>query len=109
MTTRTESTIPKNRYEKVIKYHLFRILFFPPAGLYPAGFFDTVYDMFDNSVKVITYGDCVFAVRKENLEKLGEGLYAGYRSSLIKDMYGEEWQKTIDSYIETFTVDEKNI
>ena len=76
---------------------------------YPAGFFDTVYDMFDNSVKVITYGDCVFAVRKENLEKLGEGLYAGYRSSLIKDMYGEEWQKTIDSYIETFTVDEKNI
>lgn len=76
---------------------------------YPAGFFDTVYDMFDNSVKVIVYGDSVFAVRKENLEKLGEGLYAGYRSALIRDMYEEEWQKTIDSYIETFTVDEKNI
>ncbi len=76
---------------------------------YPAGFFDTVYDQFEGTVKVITYGDSVFAVRKESLEKLGEGLYAGYRSALIKEMYDEEWQKTINSYIDTFTVDEKNI
>ncbi len=76
---------------------------------YPSGFFDTVYDMFEGSVKVIVYGDSVFAVRKESLEKLGEGLYAGYRASLIKEMYGEEWQNTINSYIETFTIDEKNI
>ena len=76
---------------------------------YPNGFFDSIYDQTDNSVKTIAYGDCVFAVRKENLEALGEGLYAGYRSALIKDMYAEEWQSTLDKYIETFTVDEKNI
>ncbi|MBR3620844.1 MAG: hypothetical protein IKN56_04995 [Clostridia bacterium] len=76
---------------------------------YPAGFFDSIYDQTDNSVKIIAYGDCVFAVQKANLESLGEGLYAGYRSVLIKDMYAGEWQKTLNSYIDTFTVDEKNV
>lgn len=76
---------------------------------YPDGFFESVYAQSDNSVRVTEYDDCVFAVRKESLKELGESVFAAYRSSLIKEMYNEEWQNTLDEFIERFTLDSKNI
>lgn len=76
---------------------------------YPTGFFDTVYDQTNNTVKVIEYGDCVFAVWKESIEDLGESVYAAYRSTLIKEMYSENWQSTINGLTDSFTVDEINV
>ena len=42
-----------------------------------------------NTVQVLVYDECVFAVLKEDLAAKGESLYANYRSSCIKDLYSE--------------------
>lgn len=76
---------------------------------YPEGFFESVYDQDDGSVKIITYGNCIFAVRKQNLEDLGDAVYSSYREACIEEMYADQWHETLDSYIERFTVDEINV
>ena len=78
------------------------------SGGYPEGFFEKVSAQADNTVQVIVYDDCVFAVMKENLKEKGESVYANYRSACISDLYSEEYQKTIDDYTAQLTVEEKN-
>jgi len=76
---------------------------------YPAGFFDNVNGMQFNEVKVFEYSDSIFAVRKESLVELGEGLYSSYRDTCIKNMHADEWSAFVEDYISTFTVDAKNV
>ena len=72
---------------------------------YPEGFFESV-DMMDaGQVSVLEYDDCVFAVRKESLTDLGDGLYSSYRGTCIKEMYAAEWEEYIEDYVSSFKID----
>ncbi|MBQ2904130.1 MAG: hypothetical protein IJE48_07015 [Clostridia bacterium] len=73
---------------------------------YPDGFFEKVNTQSDNTVQLIVYDECVFAVVKENLRDKGEGVYANYRSSCISDLYSAEADKKTEDYIATLTVEE---
>ncbi len=72
---------------------------------YPDGFFESVDMMEAGQVSVLEYDDCVFAVRKESLTDLGDGLYSSYRGTCIKEMYAAEWEEYIEDYVSSFTVD----
>ena len=74
---------------------------------YPEGFFDKVYAMNDNSVDIIVYDDCVFAVIKENIDDKGESVYSEYRSSCIEDLYSEESRLEVEKLMASFSVEEK--
>ncbi len=74
---------------------------------YPKGFFDKVYSQEDNSVQIIRYDDCVFAVFKENLKDKGDSVYANYRTVCINELYSEENNSEIRKNISGFKV-EKN-
>ncbi|MBQ2841637.1 MAG: hypothetical protein IJE72_01220 [Clostridia bacterium] len=74
---------------------------------YPDGFFEKVYAQADNTVQLIVYDECVFAVVKENLKEKGEGVYANYRSSCISDLYSAEANRKTEEYISALTVEEK--
>lgn len=74
---------------------------------YPEGFFDKVYAMNDNSVEIIVYDDCVFAVMKEGLDDKGESVYSEYRSSCIEDLYSEESRLEVEELMASFSVEEK--
>lgn len=74
---------------------------------YPKGFFDKVYSQTDNSVQIIRYDDCVFAVFKENLKEKGDSVYANYRMVCINELYSEENNAEIKKNISGFKV-EKN-
>lgn len=73
---------------------------------YPDGFFEKVYSQADNTVQLIVYDECVFAVVKENLKEKGESVYANYRSSCISDLYSAEADRKTEEYIATLTVEE---
>lgn len=73
---------------------------------YPDGFYEKVYSQADNTVQIIVYDECVFAVIKENLKDKGESVYANYRSSCISDLYSSEADAKTDEYIATLTVEE---
>ncbi len=73
---------------------------------YPDGFFEKVNTQSDNTVQLIVYDECVFAVVKENLKDKGESVYANYRSSCISDLYSAESDKKTEDYIATMTVEE---
>lgn len=73
---------------------------------YPDGFFEKVYSQADNTVQLIVYDECVFAVVKENLREKGESVYANYRSSCINDLYSAESDREIEEYIAAMTVEE---
>ena len=72
---------------------------------YPEGFYESVNMMAPGEVKVLQYDDCVFAVRKESLTDLGDGLYSGYRDTCIKEMHAAEWEAFVEDYVSTFTVE----
>ncbi len=74
---------------------------------YPDGFYEKVYTQADDTVQVIVYDECIFAVIKENLKDKGDSVYANYRSSCISDLYSAESDKKTDEYIATLTVEEK--
>ncbi len=74
---------------------------------YPDGFFDRISEQTDNTVQIIEYDDCVFAVIKENLKDKGESVYANYRSTCISNLYSAEYQQSIDEYTSKMTVEEK--
>ena len=76
---------------------------------YPNGFFNRVYLMDGGTTAVMEYDDCVFAVRKEDLRELGEGLYASYRSVCINAMHTEDWNNELSNYMASLTVEEENI
>ena len=72
---------------------------------YPLGFFTNVYNLRDEQVKIISYDDSVFAVRKENLEKLSEQVYMTYRSACIRELYGKDWEEHMTDYISNFKIE----
>lgn len=74
---------------------------------YPDGFYEKVSAQTDNTVQIIIYDECVFAVIKENLKDKGESVYANYRTSCINDLYSDESDAKTEEYISTLTVDEK--
>lgn len=74
---------------------------------YPDGFFDSVYMQNANTVQIIEYDDCVFAVYKENLEEKGEELFSNYRSACINALYADDFNAELDEYISSLTVEEK--
>lgn len=76
---------------------------------YPSGFFLKVYTMEPNTVRVFSYDDCVFCIRKESLASLGDEVYSNYRDTCIEKMYSADWQQTVDNYLKNFTIDEVNI
>ncbi len=76
---------------------------------YPVGFFEKVYAQSDGTVQILEYDECVFAVMKENLEAKGESVYANYRTSCINDLYSGASEDEIEKYMETLTVEEKNV
>lgn len=73
---------------------------------YPDGFYEKVYAQTDNTVQIIVYDECVFAVIKENLKDKGESVYANYRSSCISDLYSAQADAKTDEYIAALTVEE---
>lgn len=73
---------------------------------YPDGFFEKVYAQTDNTVQLIVYDECIFAVVKENLKGKGESVYANYRSSCINDLYSADADMKTEEYIATLTVEE---
>ncbi len=76
---------------------------------YPAGFFEKVYSQTNDTVQILEYDECVFAVLKESLEAKGDAVYVNYRTSCINDLYSEVSGQEIENYIETLTVEEKGI
>lgn len=78
------------------------------GGGYPDDFFETISAIADNTVAVLEYEDCVFAVIKENLREKGESVYANYRSKCISDIYSAEYQQSIDDYVAEMDVKEKS-
>lgn len=79
------------------------------ADTYPHGFYEKVSVQEDDSVQIITYDECVFIVWKENLRDKGESVYINYRSACISDLYYEDYQKKLNSYLNTLTVEEKRV
>lgn len=73
---------------------------------YPDGFYEKVYDQTDNTVQIIVYDECVFAVIKENLKSKGESVYANYRSACISDLYSAQSDAKTEEYIATLSVEE---
>ncbi len=73
---------------------------------YPDGFYEKVYAQADNTVQLIVYDECIFAVIKENLRSKGEGVYSNYRSSCISDLYSAQSDAETEEYIATLTVEE---
>ncbi len=73
---------------------------------YPEGFYDAVRAQADSTVQTIVYDDCVFAVYKENLEEKGEGVYAGYRSACINDLYASRNESRIKKAVAALTFEE---
>lgn len=78
------------------------------ADTYPDGFYDKVSEQGNDTVQVITYDECVFVVWKENLKEKGESVYYNYRSACINDLYYEEYEASLNEYLGTLTVEEKN-
>lgn len=74
---------------------------------YPDGFYEKVYAQADDTVQIIVYDECVFAVIKENLKDKGESVYANYRSSCISDLYSAQSDAKTEEYISNLTVEEK--
>lgn len=74
---------------------------------YPDGFFEKVYAQSDDTVQIIVYDECVFAIWKENLKDKGESVYSSYRSSCINDLYSEQAEIKKNEYIQALTVEEK--
>lgn len=73
---------------------------------YPDGFYEKVQTQTDNTVQIIIYDECIFAVIKENLKSKGEGVYANYRTSCISDLYSSQSDAETAEYIATLTVEE---
>lgn len=73
---------------------------------YPDGFYEKVYAQEDNTVQLIVYDECIFAVVKENLRSKGDSVYANYRSSCITDLYSAEADLKTENFIATLTVEE---
>ena len=69
--------------------------------------FDKVYAMADNSVELVIYDDCVFAVMKESLDDKGESVYSEYRSACIEELYSEESRLAVEEIMASFRVEEK--
>lgn len=82
------------------------ILIKKDADGYPAGFFERVAAQSENTVEVLVYDECVFAVLKEDLAEKGESIYANYRSSCIKELYSEEAEELAAKAVEALTVEE---
>ncbi len=76
---------------------------------YPLGFFEKVASQKAGTVQVITYDECIFIVRKEDLREKGESVYVNYRSVCINDLYADKAEAQTEEYISSFTVEEKNI
>lgn len=76
---------------------------------YPAGFFEKVYSQTNDTVQILEYDECVFAVLKENLEAKGDAVYVNYRTSCINDLYSGVSGQEIENYIATLTVEEKGV
>ena len=76
---------------------------------YPEGFFEKVSAQAKSTVSTYVYDECVFNIRAESLEELGEGVYANYRSACIKDMYKANWEQYVADYCEKFTLEEAKI
>lgn len=74
---------------------------------YPAGFFEKVYSQAADTVQIIEYDECVFAVFKEDLKAKGESVYVNYRSSCISDLYSEQADREVQEYIASLTFEEK--
>ena len=74
---------------------------------YPAGFFEKIAEQQANTVQVLVYDECVFAVLKEDLAAKGESLYANYRSSCIKDLYSEAAEGKTAEAVAALPVEEK--
>lgn len=74
---------------------------------YPAGFFEKVAAQEENTVEVLVYDECVFAVLKEDIVEKGESVYANYRSSCIKDLYYDESENNTAEAVAALTVEEK--
>lgn len=75
---------------------------------YPNGFYEMVYDQPEDTVQIIVYDECVFAVWKENLKDKGESVYSNYRSACINDLYSEQAEANKAEYIQSLTVEEKS-
>ena len=76
---------------------------------YPDGFFEKVKAQATGTVEAYEYDECIFAVRTESLDELGDGVYGNYRSTCIEDMYSDDWEEYIANYVENFTVEEINV
>lgn len=74
---------------------------------YPDGFFEKVYAQADNTIQIIVYDECVFAVVKENLKEKGDSVYVNYRTACIADLYSADSDRKTEEYIATMTVEEK--
>ncbi|MBQ2847323.1 MAG: hypothetical protein IJE74_03605 [Clostridia bacterium] len=74
---------------------------------YPDGFFEKVYAQADNTIQIIVYDECVFAVVKENLKEKGDSVYVNYRTSCITDLYSADSDRKTEEYIAAMTVEEK--
>lgn len=72
---------------------------------YPEGFYERVYSQSAGTAVRYTYDECVFVVWKEDIRELGDSLYAGYRSECIEEMYADEWEERIASYLTNFKVE----
>ncbi len=77
------------------------------AGTYPEDFYEKVSAQANDTVQVIVYDECVFIVWKESLKDKGESVYFNYRSACINDLYYEEYQNTLNEYLESLEVEEK--
>ncbi|MCQ2474308.1 MAG: hypothetical protein MJ173_00185 [Clostridia bacterium] len=75
---------------------------------YPDGFFDSAFSQGANTVKIIEYDDCVFAVYKDDLRSKGEGVYSTYRSACINALYEADYGEYLDNFIASLTVEEKS-
>lgn len=76
---------------------------------YPDGFFDSAFSQSANSVQIIEYDDCVFAVYKEDLKSKGESVFSNYRSACIVALYESDYDEYLDNFIATLTVEEKKL
>ncbi|GEM_PF-6980148 len=76
---------------------------------YPEGFFDSAFSQNSDTVQLIEYDDCIFAVYKENLEAKGEGVFSSYRSACIVALYQADYDEYLDNFIATLTVEEKSM
>jgi len=75
---------------------------------YPNGFFEQVVAMPAGDIKVLTFVDYIFLVQRFDNFDESQGFYSNYRTTCLKEMVANDFDKTIDGWFKDSKAEPKN-